>query len=487
MASANIVTFLEQNLSLAVVGMMALAIPLVPVDVHSSHWHGLRSAVFEASSATLVLFMGKDFLKLGRGRYTETIASPPFCFLFALLGFGILSLVFIPAKLYAAHSLLMLGSGLLVMVATSVARTDAQYIFLIDVLISSNLLMAFTGFACYWKDRVPLAQGLFHDHMLYGAALLMPLPIILSVSLSPTTLLRRLLAQVSLLSGIVALALAGTRSSWIGGGVAAIVFLGLQLYVRVRQRHPTLIARQQHSRRLQSLVSAIAVLCAIIYFFLAVPVSSQVLARLASLGLRSSYGKTSSVEWRMAAWRGALEMTEQKPLFGWGVGCYPLYQHNFTGTGRSLAQLTAKGPTILDEAHNSYLQLLVEEGITGLLLWIGAMISVFVIGVRGILRFKSQEMRQQIIVGSLSALAGQIVDAVANPGWEFGEVALFLWIVLGLTVNLTLRVTAKQRDEEFTAVPPILSRIEPALTLAIAFGILWLIIRIAPIMPAPIL
>jgi hypothetical protein len=44
-------------------------------------------------------------------------------------------------------------------------------------------------------------------------------------------------------------------------------------------------------------------------------------------------------------------------------------------------------------------------------------------------------VRQRLLMGGLAALAGQAVDAFANPAWQFGEITIYLWVILGLVVS----------------------------------------------------
>lgn len=152
----------------------------------------------------------------------------------------------------------------------------------------------------------------------------------------------------------------------------------------------------------------------------------------------------------------------------------------------------ASGATIPDEAHDSYLQIATETGLPGLFLWVGVLISTFALGIRALRRAAPGGPRQQVLIGCLSALAGQAVDALANPGWQFGEVSLFLWIVLGLTVALSLgepAITTKD-SPELTTPPLLFAALQASkvvLALAVGAGLLWIIFKTMAVLPAPTL
>ena len=84
------------------------------------------------------------------------------------------------------------------------------------------------------------------------------------------------------------------------------------------------------------------------------------------------------------------------------------------------------------------------------------------------------------------------MDALANPGWQFGEVSLFLWIVLGLTVALSLgepAITTKD-SPELTTPPLLFAALQASkvvLALAVGAGLLWIIFKTMAVLPAPTL
>jgi O-antigen ligase len=95
----------------------------------------------------------------------------------------------------------------------------------------------------------------------------------------------------------------------------------------------------------------------------------QVQTRLTDL--RSGYGETrhgelNSMYWRIKLWESSLESIKQKPIFGHGLGSFEFYSVDF------FALETYKGMP----AHNSYLELLFETGVAGLLSYLGIFLVV---------------------------------------------------------------------------------------------------------------
>ncbi len=66
---------------------------------------------------------------------------------------------------------------------------------------------------------------------------------------------------------------------------------------------------------------------------------------------------------RILIWQNAIEVFKQNPVIGVGVGNYPLTQDEF---------ISSRSPI---NAHNTYLEIVTELGLSGLLLWLGMLTS----------------------------------------------------------------------------------------------------------------
>ncbi|MDQ2798837.1 MAG: O-antigen ligase family protein, partial [Armatimonadota bacterium] len=135
---------------------------------------------------------------------------------------------------------------------------------------------------------------------------------------------------------------------------------------------------------------------------------------------------------RLALWRGAERLVAAHPLCGIGLGRYPGAQWAWTRAGNPLEPMDR--PTLSEEAHDFYLQTAAEIGLLGLGLY-GAALAAFVLqGLRHLRQTHRPRSasREALIIASLSVVAGQAIDAVASPSWQFAEASFLFWALLGL-------------------------------------------------------
>ncbi len=419
---------------LLLVVLSVVLLPLVPADLNSPTRHGAKTLAFELTAALLLGLLPW----LPRRRAPDETCAPhptPLLFLFLLTLWASVSLAVSPHPDFAFYAWWLLAGGLVVAYAVATrARTDADLLLLLDALTLAGAVLSLCAFALYPSGGMRVAEGTYHDHQLLGAALMILMPLSLTALTLPASPTRRSLATGAFALCAMGLMLAQDRSAWIGASVALLVFGTLSLQTLRSLPKPGGARGQSAGRRLQALIPAVLILIALGYFFVASQQSGLLRGRAHTLTTALLTGRDESLQWRLNAWQAALRMTQRKPVFGWGVGGYPLYEQLFTGQGDSEQAVASGAGHIGDETHNSYLQLAVELGLPGLALWLLALGSVLRDGFRALRHFPGGSLRPRILIGGLSALAGQAVDACADPAWQFGEVALYLWVILGLVI-----------------------------------------------------
>ncbi|HIE43379.1 MAG TPA: hypothetical protein EYP78_01105 [Candidatus Omnitrophica bacterium] len=131
-----------------------------------------------------------------------------------------------------------------------------------------------------------------------------------------------------------------------------------------------------------------------------------------------------SINWRLFIWKTSLSMVKEKPFFGWGIGGlernYPLFQQ-----ATRLSMKEASSPfTQETHAHNDYLQILVENGVVGLGLFLGIFVAFF----REQLFCKRENLDIPLVCSITAFLTFSLTSFplyMVNP-------ALVLWVFLGM-------------------------------------------------------
>lgn len=451
--------------------------PLLPVQTDSVHWHGIQGIAVEVGGIFLLMAV------LCRP-WQASFSLPPalrqvslLC-LHGLLLWAWASCLHDPSP-FAVQSLLTLGFGVLATDVVAAQVTDQRrLLFLVFALLLSMVLVCLSGLAGLSKAQNGLASGPLHDHQLFGAFLLLPALLSLSLSFGGGTQAQRLTGQAALLLSLAGSWEAQDRSAWLGLAAALLVFAGLTVFLL------GLKARMRPG----ALVPALLVLAAAVSIALLSPNRGQVVARLQSV-THAPDGPYDSRLWREQVWARTRRMIAEKPIGGWGLGSFPVLHQPWTRTGHRAGEVYADGPNIEDEAHNSYLQLWAELGGVGLALWLGTLGAFFAGGARALKRYPARSLPQWILIGCLSAIVGQMVDAFANPAWQFSQVALPLWLVLGMTAALTRPAEAahghsRGHTPKTAAAWPERAG-QAALAAGVSAGLLWLIWRTAFALPAP--
>jgi putative inorganic carbon (HCO3(-)) transporter len=449
-----------QNHFIALVLAMVVIVPLFasPAD---SHLSGVAVLAFEAFALLLaVTLLWRAQWNVGREQiktFLTTGANAPVLLLLAL---AVVSCAFAPNKIFAVQETVKLAAGvLLYFVVAYQFRQSKHLLMLVDTLIFLAIAVSFLTMAQYTLGDTVLGgeRGtmLFGNQQPLGSLLMILLPIVAVVALTEAQLSRRqLAAQAASVMTVGGLLLAHTRSGWLGA-FAGMVVLGVLVAYSAQARKARAerkaasngLAMQKHK------------------FVLPLMLVIVTMGFVATLNLQNSgiFERAATVtqtatdqSWqgRLHAWSGIVRMIEARPLTGWGVGQFPLYQHDFTGVGASTNALTtfaARG-SLAEQAHNYYLQTAADLGLPGLLLFLSILGAFFYQGVRRIGKMDAG-IRRTLLIGSIGAVVAFSVDAMSSPSWQFGQVSMFLWLILGAGASCIQPRTRQAEAPVYSAAP----------------------------------
>lgn len=301
----------------------------------------------------------------------------------------------------------------------SLRRQSGTLLALVSLSALAAGLLAFAGFG--ESSEVRLA-GAFRNEQLLAAFLCVVLPLTLCGAGAGDGLAIRTLGQFAAVVALAALLATQNRAGWAGGAVGMVVLAVLVV--------PHLIRNHGLPRPHQLVAPALVV----------------VLAGGLALGIRQSgidlHARARTVQaltldrslrWRLGMWDKAVRMILARPWTGWGPGSFPYQQVRFDHPDvptRSQRSIARDGPTLAENAHNTYLQLAAETGLPGLALYLGILGAAAATGLRALHR-RSRGTRA-VLAGALAGLAGQAVSAFTSPAWEFAECSLVFWLLLGI-------------------------------------------------------
>ena len=273
----------------------------------------------------------------------------------------------------------------------------------------------------------------FNDHTSYGACLAMVLPFLLWQSFSPRVLgVRRLIIWVVLIIFTMALILSYTRAAWVSLVGALGVFVVLRFKIKTWM---------------------VLTLTFIVGLFLFTTMDS-ILMDLESNKQDSSSNLTEHVESisnvssdasnleRINRWKSAVEMFQDKPIFGFGPGTYAFeyapYQRSKDKT--IISTNTGDG----GNAHSEYLGPLSEQGMLGSVLIILIIVSVISAGVRV---YKSSLPKESRMIG-LSVFLGLItyyLHGILNNFLDTDKASALFW---GFSVILVVLDIERKKLKE---------------------------------------
>lgn len=322
---------------------------------------------------------------------------------------------------FSRMAMVQLGCGVLLyaMVVYQFRQRD-QVKTLLRAFVVAGIGIVLTALFLAQERLWPLA-GSFHDRQLFGAFLGISLPLLIGIAFGTRSQRWKITAQVAVVLCAGALLLTQCRSAWIGTAVGIVVFATLSFLFVWK-------ASGAFRRKHEVFVTPLLLFLALGVLVGFTRMGGVTLIRAQTF---SHVQQDESVQDRLNLWRTAVRTTQARWLTGFGIGTYPVAQVEFNPYSRSLSEIRQFGPTLSESAHNTYLQMAAELGLPGVLLHLLILALFFYRALIALPRM-DRGLRQFTLIGSVAAISGQTIDAIANPGWYYPEVATFFWLVLGI-------------------------------------------------------
>jgi putative inorganic carbon (HCO3(-)) transporter len=436
-----------QNRLVALVLAMAVFIPLVATPADSS-LHGVAALAFEGFAIVLLtILLWRVRWDLRRERVLSFLRTGPNLPVLLFFCLAVISCLLSPLKVFSAQETLRIGAGILLYFVVAYHFRRSEHLYrLVDTLLFVTIVASLVGFAQYSLGASERASGVFGNDQLLGSFLMVLLPIAAVTAIVERSINRQLAAQAATVLAAGCLLLAHSRSAWLGAAAGLAVLGALALIVALKQGK---LARKKHLFVLPAMLTLVSVG----FFLWAWPQSGSIVERA---GTFTRLTQDTSWNQRVHAWEAALTMARAKPLTGIGIGVYPAFSRPVAHTG---AWLTTNAPraSLGEQAHNLYVQTVVELGIPGLLLFV-SIIAVFLLAAIRRVRQMDSGIRRDLLLAAIASMVAFSVDAFGSPSWQFGQLSLFFWLLLGVGVGCMRPHSRKQEDLSPEVVPRRVTR-----------------------------
>lgn len=158
----------------------------------------------------------------------------------------------------------------------------------------------------------------------------------------------------------------------------------------------------------------------------------------------------SSVSERSQFWKQALVLTNQKPLFGFGLYSFRFIQPHLQGDVLATS----------DHPHNVFLKFAVEKGVPASILFFLLLVLCLYSGIRGVLQ-RSTEIDPTLAAFVITSVIGVTLHNLIDYNLQFVGIAAPFWVMLG--------ALAKRGNATSTTTP----RMASAMTVLIAAILLF--------------
>jgi O-antigen ligase len=328
------------------------------------------------------------------------------------------------------HLLLYAAYGMLVFVVTQTLRRSSQFEMLAKVMTAYGALVA--SFAVlqglspngkiYWI-RTLQRGGFFygpyvnHNHYAGLMEMLVPFPLVLAATRFTGGNRKIVVAGVAaLMAGTIFLS--GSR-----GGMVA--FLAQLLVLAV------LLLRKREAGWKQPLM--LAAFLAMVIGFLVWLGSNELTQRLISIHSEAREEISGGV--RLTIDRDCFRMFVRKPILGWGVGTFPIVYPEF----RSFYTMF-----FVNQAHNDYLQLLVETGLVGFSIAIWFLALMFRKAANKLANW-TETATGALTVAALLGCVGILVHSFLDFNLQIPANAALFYVLCAIAASAPLQESTRRR------------------------------------------
>ncbi len=326
------------------------------------------------------------------------------------------------AMLYCAYGMLCFLSSQ-VLLRSSQARKIAVILALYGFLVATLSLLQ--GIApngkLYWIRQPRLGGWLYgpyvnHNHYAGLMEILIPIPLIISLT-------RLADEKERIAAGIAAALMTGTvfLCGSRGGMLAILVEFAV---------FGVIVARQKKGIRIAAAVGAFAIVLLTLLTWLG---GKELTARVTSISSETRSEISGGI--RVTIDRDGLRMFRAKPVLGWGLGTFPVVYPEFR---------TFYTNFFVNQAHNDYLQLLVETGVVGFGIMVWFLIVVYHSVWRKIKNWTS-EVSGAVSLACILGVTGLLVHSFLDFNLQIPANAALFYVICTIAASSPFLQRARKK------------------------------------------
>ena len=327
-------------------------------------------------------------------------------------------------------------------------ETERQYRSLLQGLLFSSLLISINGILNYLgyypiKQLVPFSGregpgvgSLIGNPNFLGKYLVIIVPLFIAYYFSARKVTLNIIYSAGFMLCLCALILTFTRASWLGFLIEFVIFGLLTGKEILRESKKKIFA----SMLLICIIASISI-CALLpkkegYFFNDVK---------DSIHSTFDFKKGTGVATRLFLWEKAIEIIKKRPLVGYGpdtnglaMQSYNLeYCMKFNDWKKYMEEGKEKikfyNWTVIDRAHNNYLDIAIALGLIGLAAYMSIIIT-FLIWLWRTVKSEEDFFKRIIFCGILASFCGCLVNDLFI--FSIVSVSPTFWSLMGLTLAM---------------------------------------------------
>lgn len=328
------------------------------------------------------------------------------------------------------HLLLLAAYGMLVFVVTQTLRRSSQFLLLAKVFTAYGAIVAafavLHGMApngkLYWTWALEQGGSMYgpyvnRNHYAGLMEMLLPFPLVLAASRFTHGNRRIAVAGIAaLMAGSIFLS--GSRGGMLAFA-AQMVVLGA-LLVRTRKgnwKEPL----------------TLGVILAVVIVFLIWIGGNQLTQRLISIHATAREEINGGV--RLSIDRDCLRMLAKRPILGWGFATFPIVYPEFRSFYSTF---------FVNEAHNDYLQLLVETGLAGFSIAVWFLVLVFR-GAAGKVKSWTETANGALTVAAVLGCVGILVHSFFDFNLQIPANAALFYVLCAIAASPPLYESPRRR------------------------------------------